>query len=73
MTFVHNCGEVLQDLLTVVGGLLRPDSKATNKLVSLSKREEAGKWIDLFPSMPTSHQGTTYSHHQPESSHCLCH
>ena len=59
---------IVQGLLTMVGGWLTsdPDSddKATNKLVSLNKREKGGKWIEQFPPMPTSRQGTTATTYQ---------
>ena len=38
----------------------------TNKLVSLTKRDEGGKWIEQFPPMPTSPlrtTATTYQNH----------
>ena len=57
---------IVHGLLTMVGGWLISDGKATNKLVSLTKRKDGGKWIEQFPPMPTSQcitAATTYQNH----------
>ena len=62
------CGSlaIVQGLLTMVGGWHPSGDEATNKLVSLTKRDESGKWIEQFPPMPTSRRAataTTYQNH----------
>ena len=37
---------IVQGLLTMVGGRLSSGLKAKNKLLSLTKKDESGKWIE---------------------------